>query len=668
MERADLDQWKTKEVARLLALVETERRYFQEIVASVPVGLLVLSSDLSIVSSNRAFKKIFGIRNGEGVRGRPDALLPSSVLDRVHEVLNTGAALTGLLAETPLNGGRSLRLGIQGIPGWGDEAEQEVLLTIEDLTGLSLPATEPAHPARLLPAMAEAMPASALADNLEAAIWAVEVPSMRFQFVNEHAWQLLGLEVRHWLDTEGFWAERIHPADRESVLQSYQRAIRHPLKRGRVAGEYRSIRADNRMIWVYETARVIADPEGRADYIVGVSIDISQRRRLEDQLVQANRVDAVAKLASRLAHDLNNILMIVGGYAEELSHALPAASPLRADAREILEAADRITSLTNQMLTFTRYQTTPSVTVELGAALKEMEWSLQEALGQTIVLEYSAVHRPLPVRVEPEQLQQVMSAFVRHARETMPSGGKLEIRAAWTTISDELRRPDATLRPGDYAVLTIADTGLPYDAQSRAAMFESFLPGKESTEEAGPALARAYALLRQWGGDISVANAPVNGTVFEAFLPLAALDAPKDLASKEQKPVSKKKKPEPGSETVLVVEDEAGIRALITKILRRDGYEVLESETGMRALEICRERGLKIDLLITDVMMAEMGGPELVRQLRAQRSDLKVLYISGFTDDPAIYAEPLPPHTSYLQKPFTLRALLDKVKEVLATQ
>ena len=667
MERSDLELWKAKEVSRLLALVETERRYYQEIVASIPVGLLVVSPDLSIISSNRAVRKIFGLRGGDPVRGRLDALLPNAVPALVQEVLNTGAPQTGILAETPLNGGRRLRLGVQAIRNWGDETEEEALLTIEDITDLrGIPAgfTSAPKDAVVGEQIVAGIPAAAeLIGHLDATVWAVEIPAMKFAFVNERGRQLLGFETSQWRETVDFWRDRIHPDDREAVLASYQTAFD---SRGsnRIACEYRALRADRSVIWIYEAARIVRDVAGHPRYVIGVSVDITERRLLEDQLVQASRVEAVGRLAARMAHDLNNVLMIVSGYAEEVLHGLPSGSPLRNDVREILAATDRVTVLTNQMLAFTRYQTTATKTIEINAALQEMDRALREGLGAKISLENSSGAEALAVRVEPSQFEQVMSAFVRHARETMPEGGKLMIGVSRAPITEGLRRPGVTLQPGDYAVIRIEDTGAQHVAAARAAMFESILPGKEPGQESGPALARAYALVRQWGGDISIANAPVSGSIIRIFLPLSALESTRP---RQPQPPAAPVVPAPESraQSILIAEDESGIRALMSKILRRHGYAVVEAENGVQALQIEAEPGRRIDLIISDVVMPEMGGPELIEQLRRRRPDLKVLYISGYTDEPAIYAQELPPETAYLQKPFTLGALVDKVKELL---
>src|SRR5260370_424574 len=295
MERADLEQWKAREVARLLALVETERRYYQEIVASIPVGLLVLSSDLAIISANRAIRKIFGLRSGDSVRGRLDSLLPGWVLDRVTEVLRTGVAETDVIVDTGHEGKR-VGVGIKAIRNWDDESSQEALLTIEDLTGI-----EVAPQAQAPAAEPQAFPAAELIENLDAILWAVELPSMNFLFVSKHAEKVLGYNLEQWTSNPSFWTDRVYAADRDWVTQSYRRAM----DRGEGhACEFRAITSDGRLVWLRESVRLLKDAEGSAAYFIGLTVDVTERRQLEDQLVQSERVEAEIGRASRMAHDL----------------------------------------------------------------------------------------------------------------------------------------------------------------------------------------------------------------------------------------------------------------------------------------------------------------------------------------------------------------------------
>ncbi len=635
MERADLEQWKAREVARLLALVESERRYYQEIAASIPVGLLVLSPDFAILSANRAIRKIFGLI-GSPLRARLDTLLPAWVLDRVGEVLRTGAPQTNILLPEPKTG-RRLRIGILAIRSWDDESEHEALLSIEDLTGLE-PGGVP------VPVLDPTRPAAELIDNLNAVVWTLELDSTRFLFVSRNAASLLGYPLQHWTGNPSFWTDRVYAGDRDWVTQSYRQAI----QRGdRHACEFRAETADGRIVWLRESARLVTDSAGRPRYLLGVTVDITERRLLEDQLVQSERVQAVSKLAGRMAHDLNNMLMLVIGHSEELQTGLPANSPLRAEVQAILDATGRMTALASHLLAFTRRQVDAVSTVELETILR--------GLDQRAGLQLKLSPRPNLVQANAERLQQMVTSLVEHERQATIETSRIE-------INEDLRQPGAPLQPGAYGVIAITLSGRRMEGEAARSWFETLLPGKDSSDDWAAAVTRAYGIVRQWGGDMAASAAPVEGTVLRLFL-----SSPTASAGTKPVPEVAPVSTEAHLARVLVVDDEPGIRTLIYKILNRHGYEVIEAANGEEALAICREHPARIDLLITDVMMPRMGGPELVERLRQQGLDMKVLYVSGYTDDPKIYAGKFPPGTALLEKPFTLTALLDKVREVLGS-
>ncbi len=626
MERADLEQWKAREVARLLALVETERRYYQDIAASIPVGLLVLSPDLAIVSANRAIRKIFGL-TGSPLRARLDTLLPAWVLDRAAEVLKSGAPQTNIVMSEPKTG-RRLRIGILAIRSWDDDSSPEAVLSIEDLTGVE----DRAVP--VLPQGGSAAGAE-LIDNLNAAVWTLDLASTSFLFVTRNATRLLGYPVQHWTGNASFWADRVHAADREWVTQSYRQAIQ------RGAGhtcEFRAVAADGSVVWVRESARLLTDAAGRPHQLVGITIDVTERRLLQDQLVQSERVQAVSKLAGRMAHDLNNMLMIVTGHSEELLNSLPANSPLRADVQGILDATERMSGLTGHLLAFTRRQGAVASSVDLDKVLR--------ALEQRSGLQLKLSAQPLLVKADAERLEQILTSLMQGERQVL-------IETSYLEINEDLRKAGEPLRPGAYGVIAITLSGRALEPDVKSSWFEAVLPGKDPADDWPSTITKAYGMVRQWGGDIVASPGAAGGTVLRMFLETASAVAPVGR--------------EPGVETILVVDDEAGIRELIHKILRRHGYEVLEAGNGEEALAIWREHPGAIDLLITDVLMPRMGGPELVDRLRKQGLNPKVLYVSGYTDDPNIDAGNFPPGTAFLQKPFTLGSLLDRVREVLKT-
>jgi len=651
MERTDLDQWKSREVARLLALVERQRRYYQEIVSSLPVGLLVLSSDLVVILANAAARTILGLRNSDALPHRLDTLLPAAVLHRVEEVLKTGAPQAGILVDR-------LRIAIQAIRSWDNDAIPEALVTIEDLSGVSgVPATAPAAEPVRQESPAESPLAQAVLGNVDAVIWALELASMRFVYASARAGELLGFPAEHWTRSESFFADRIFAEDRDTVTQAYRRAIE---KRATYSGEFRALTADGRTVWLRESARLLADPDGSPRFLIGISIDTTERRLLEDQLVQSERVEAVSKLAGRMAHDLNNMLMILTGYGEELLNTIPAGSPFRSDVQEILSATERMSGLASQLLAFTRKPVVPPDTARLEMVLE----NLRPRLGRHAPLELNLSADPNRVPADAAQLEQVVIAILDRARRAMSAEDKISIETSRIEIREHVHRGSALLQPGPYALIDITVPGPAPRGDGKASLFECAAPGKEPWDETAAALSRAYGILRQWGGDLAVSDTANGGCLFRIFLP--RLETPAGAPAQPVAVEASPAEPEPHRATILVVEDEAGIRALVRKILRRQNYEVLEAASGEEALAICRENPAKIDLLITDVIMPQMGGRDLADRLREQGRVLKVLFVSGYTDDATIYSGELPPGTAFLQKPFTLGSLLDKVKEVLA--
>jgi CheY-like chemotaxis protein len=306
--------------------------------------------------------------------------------------------------------------------------------------------------------------------------------------------------------------------------------------------------------------------------------------------------------------------------------------------------------------------------MELESALAKISLRLHALLGTHLGLDLQLSPEPNRVRADGSQLERVLTAIVERARQGMHAGETIALQTSRLEITEDLRRPGTPLQPGSYAVISIVAPAQPLDGEAKAALFECSLSGKEPWDDVAATLSRAYGLVRQWGGDISVSNASPAASLFRIFLP--RLEAPAGLAAEPvvaaAEPLPPAPEPPAPLATILVVEDEAGIRALVRKILRRQGYQVLEAANGQDALALCREHAQRVELLITDVLMPQMGGRELVERLQTQGHDMKVLYVSGYTDDTTIYSGELPAGTAFLQKPFTLGSLLDKVKEVLA--
>jgi two-component system cell cycle sensor histidine kinase/response regulator CckA len=643
MERTDFEQWRAKEVARLLALVETERRYYQEIIAALPAGLVVLSADRLIVSANRAFRQLFGLRIGD-LRGKSieQILRSERLLERIRDVHVHAIPQPAFFLDLDE---RQFRIAILPIRNWDDENELETLLMVEDLTGVEL--MRAAEPAVSVPEPAP----MAWATGLPAAVWRADAATLAFTAVSDGAEQLLGYTVSHWLDSPQFFAERIHPDDRTATLAFYDAAV---ARGGDASAEYRAVTASGSVVWCRETIRVPA-PDSGDRMIAGVITDISRRNQLEGQLLTGERTGAQQALARRLAHDLNNPLMIVTGYSEELLQSLPQDDPRRSDAEQILAATERISGLTEQLLAFARRQANPAQPVDVTRALASMEEKIAHAAGEGITVEIEPAGAVWAL-ASLEQLEEVILALVSAGREDARERSRVTIGCRTDILNECVAA--ATLQPGMYTVITIRDDGRGIEPEKRAGMFESFLP----KDPAAPALARAYAIVREWGGDIAFASEPFRGSTFTIYLQYheaTGEPAPAPIAALPEPLVEETR------ETILVVDDEVGIRSLVRKILRRERYSVLEAGSAEEALSTALMHEGRIDLLLTDVMLPGATGRRLAEQLGETRPGLKVVYVSGFTDDEAVRAGAFPPGSKFLQKPFTLGALVGKVREAL---
>ncbi|HEV8147629.1 MAG TPA: response regulator [Bryobacteraceae bacterium] len=650
MERTDFEQWKAKEVARLLALVETERRYYQEMVAALPVPLLVLGGDTSIVSANRAFRQTFSLRS-EDLRNKTiHQIFPSDhLVEAIRDAHLQGVNRPSLFIDAA---GRQLRIAVVPIRNWDDETELETLLMVEDLTALdTLRGSVRAAPE---PAKGSAAP------DIPAVVWRADAPTLSFTSVSGAADGLFGYPLAHWRETPGFFSDRIHPEDRESTLGFYREAVE---RGGDATAEYRVSNASGNLSWCRETIRV-----GEAGAVTGVATDVTRRRELEQQLLTAGRAEALQDLSGRLAHDLNNPLMIVNGYAEEMLQGLSADDPLRADVEQILTATGRISVISGQLLNYTRRRAEPAQPVNLSHTLIEMEQRIAEAAGDSVTIDFSTVADPVWGMCDPRQFGEVILALVSGMREDARERTRISITCEGDMLTE--RAPHATLKPGGYARVIVRDNGRGMAPAPQVKVFEAFL-ARDPEASAGPGLARAYATVREWGGDLSFSSALSQGSTFTIFLPHceapaveAAKDTPPALPEAPTQPVVAEPELAPGP-TILIVEDEAGIRALVRKILKREGYEVLEAGTAEDALAMAAAHRSEVQLLLTDVVLPGMGGRDLAEKMVAAVPGMKVLYVSGYTDHEDVIAARFPPGARFLQKPFTLSALVGKVREAL---
>lgn len=638
MERTDLEQWKAKEVARLLALVEAERRYYQEMVATLPVALVVLSAERGISSANRAFRQTFGLRSKD-LRGKTiEQILPSDrLIEKIRDVHVSGNPQTAFPLE---HDGRQFTVGIVPIRNWDEEGEIETLLMVHEAGEVTLQA----------PAMER--PVAQPWGEIPAIVWEADAASLEFRSVRGDTDALLGYSPEHWTGTRQFFEERILSEDRASALEFYLAAIARGS--GDVSAEFRAATAAGGAIWVRETIRV------KSGVLTGVMTPIERRNQLEDQFLRSTRADALQRIASKLAHDLNNPLMIVTGYAEEMRNSLADDDPMRGDVDQILTATNRISDISAQLLNYTRRQAGAASPVNVTKMLAGIEEKIAQAAGEGCAVHLGSSETVWAMADE-AQIEEIILMLVSRDREGARERSHVSIGCEVDTITEHV--PGMTLNQGTYAVLTFHDDGQGLDRANRAAVFEGFL-SKPGEKPAGAALAKAYAMVREWGGDIAFFSEPFRGSTFLVYLPHSAAVA--ETVPVEPEPVVEAAPVEIVRETILLVEDEAGIRALVRKILRREHYDVLEAGSAEEALAMAGTASGRIDLLVTDVMLPGASGRELAEKIREARGDLKVLYISGYTDDDAVRAGAIPPGSRFLQKPFTLGALVGKVRESLA--
>ncbi|MFZ0308211.1 MAG: ATP-binding protein [Candidatus Sulfotelmatobacter sp.] len=389
--------------------------------------------------------------------------------------------------------------------------------------------------------------------------------------------------------------------------------------------------------------------------------DVTERRALEQQLRQSQKMEAVGRLAGGIAHDFNNLLMVISGYSEFLLDRLGPEPALRGPAQEIASAAGRATSLTRQLLAFSRKQMLAPKVLDLNGVVTENLKMLTRVIGEDIDLVMVPAAGLGAVRADAGQMEQVIMNLAVNARDAMPSGGKLTIETSNVSLDDDYARFHAPLRPGDYVMLAISDTGLGMDSETQSHIFEPFFTTK-GLKGTGLGLSTVYGIVKQSGGYIWVYSEPGKGTTFKIYLPRVAerAESPAQVASTAESVAT-----EPGTETILLVEDETNLRYLARQFLEKQGYRVIEAADGAVAMQIAVAHEGVIHLLLTDVIMPGMNGRELAQRVSEIRPNTKVLYMSGYTENVIGHNGTLDAGVRLLQKPFTLSSLKSKVREVL---
>jgi PAS domain S-box-containing protein len=420
-------------------------------------------------------------------------------------------------------------------------------------------------------------------------------------------------------------------------------------------------RKDGRVIIVRLSGCAATISDEPEEVLELIAEDITDRRQLEEQLRQAQKMDAVGRLAGGVAHDFNNLLMVINGYTEVLLEQLEQGSAMHHKVQSIQQAADRAATLTRQLLAFSRKQLLELKVVDVNIVIGDMERLLRPLIGENIELVTRLSPETGHTRADAGQLEQVIMNLVVNAKDAMPEGGKLTVESSDVTVRHSFRE-HRFIQPGRYAVISVTDTGHGMDKETQSRIFEPFFTTKEKGKGTGLGLSTVYGIVKQSSGYVFAQSELGAGTTFYVYLPRV------EDSAEELSPAQSQQSEAGGCETVLLVEDEESVRELVRLTLAARGYKVLEAENGECGLRVSESFKENIDILITDVVMPGIGGRELAKKLLALRPGISVLYLSGYTEDAVITQGAPGPSTAFLQKPFTLQNLAKKVREVLRSK
>jgi two-component system, cell cycle sensor histidine kinase and response regulator CckA len=450
----------------------------------------------------------------------------------------------------------------------------------------------------------------------------------------------------------------IHPDDRASVIETVQAAT--------ATGSdftvlHRAIRPDGKVRWLSGAGRTFLDERGHPLRAVGISQDVTERHALEAQFQQAQKLEAIGRLAGGIAHDFNNLLTVILGFCELLLVGVESDDPRGFDIAEIQKAAMRAAGLTNQLLAFSRNQIIEPTVLDLNAILGDMRPMLARLIREDVKILFALQPRLGCVKADRGQVEQVVLNLVVNAQDAMPNGGTLTIETAGIDLDEHYTAIHADVRPGEYVVLTVTDSGVGMTAEVLQHLFEPFYTTKGPGKGTGLGLATVHGIAARNGGSVNVYSEIGRGSSFKVYFPrIGELGAPVEAPA----PQPPSTRAHAGGETVLVVEDASGLRDLTKRILTAQGYTVVAAANAAEAMQLFDETP-SIGVLLTDVVMPGLSGPELTQELTARRPGLKVIYMSGYTDESIVQHGVLQPGLAFLHKPFTAGALRRKIREVL---
>ena len=470
---------------------------------------------------------------------------------------------------------------------------------------------------------------------------------------NENLKEVFGIEPDALGSSLEAWSSRLHPEDRQRVLDGLETAIAGDAESW--SDEYRFTHGNGDIVYVLDRGRIMRDTDGRAVRMLGSMIDLTDRYQLEEELRQAQKLEAIGKLAGGIAHDFNNLLTVITNYSDMLLGDLDSKDRMRNDVAEIHRAASKAASLTRQLLAFGRRQVLQPRALDLNGIVLEMEKLLRRVIGEEIQLITSPVTASRTVHADPGQIEQVIMNLALNARDAMPAGGVLTLTTEDQRL-DPRRAERWEVEPGDYVVLTVEDTGIGMDLETQSRMFEPFFTTKALGEGTGLGLSTVHGIVVQSRGYVDVDSRPGEGTTFRVWLPAGTGEPSHEEPSRP--PTTARGR----TGTVLVVEDEEVVRGIAVRVLTRYGYQVLEAANGAEALSRhLNQNAGAIDLVLSDLVMPEMGGRKLAEHMEQLDNPPPVLFMSGYAEVEMLPDESFRSGQNFLEKPFTVEQLVNAV-------
>jgi PAS domain S-box-containing protein len=628
------------EFRRLSQMLRERTQTLETLANSAPVAIITVDRDCVITSWNPAAERIYGQREAQTV-GRP--ISDSTTRQMLSLLMDAGASFRQIEARRARTDGRIVDVSVSAAPLRDDGGDVSgAVIVLADVTERKA-ADEALR-------RADEFRASVMESTTDA-IFAVDL-KRRFTLVNRRVCEITGYTQEELLgETPALF---ITPETNERGLVRFQRVIEsaqpepvhesHIIRKGGAPG----------------TIRVSLTPlmdGGKVAGIVGTAEDVTERKRLEEQFLQSQKLESIGRLAGGVAHDFNNLMTAIIGYAELSLVALDPGDPVAADVKDIRATADRAANLAHQLLAFSRRQMIEPRVVDMNELISGAHTMLRRLIGENIELVTQAAPDLKPVKVDPTQFTQVVVNLVVNARDAMPAGGTLTLATANVEL-DGLLAAEMPGAAGPYVRLTATDTGAGMTEDVLQHLFEPFFTTKDTGRGTGLGLATCYGVVKQAGGNIFGCNEPGGGSTFAVYLPASA--QPVEAAAEGDAPALPG-----GQETILLAEDERAVHKLASRVLRELGYTVLSAVDGGEALRILEQHGGAIDLLITDVVMPGMNGKELAERVTRQRPSVRVLLTSGYADDELVRHDIASQSVAFLPKPFSPQMLARQVREVL---